>query len=225
MAVAFGSNEFIEYKQFPSFIKTTRFPCSYPHTLFATHHCLHIHNTIMIAKYLLSLILLAVTASAQQCQVAIGVATANTECHADILNEIKLYSQIVYRDECGLPTTTGGTRKLRGGQEERDLQSQTQCDNWQTMCYLGFGQYYCQAYYSCLRRDLQEEEHSEEDRTLTVTNGMVDPLNDPNWVACDMNFGQFISNVDDNFLSAYATEDIRQCWKHMWCRATGVARR
>ena len=51
----------------------------------------------------------------------------------------------------------GGTRHLRA--TDRDLQSQTQCNNWQIFCYAYGILWYCQLYASCppfRERDLQE---------------------------------------------------------------------
>lgn len=170
---------------------------------------------------LLSCFLLAACASAQQCQIAVGVSSSNTACSEDIVEEIKLYSQIVYRDECG--TTPSNRRKLLRGEQEdgRELQSQQQCDTWQYFCTIGYNpQYYCQAYQSCLRRDLREEEQETKTRTPTrqLSAPTEDPLNDAGWEPCVLSFGKFVKDVDDNFMAGYATSETRECWKHMWCR-------
>ena len=168
--------------------------------------------------------LLLCLAKAQTCQVAMGVASSNTGCNEAIINEIALYMQIVHRDECGLPGDSrrnlaaseeeeDSTKKLRGNTEteDRELQSQQQCDTWQYFCTIGYNpQYYCQAYYSCLRRDLHEGR--------ALSEPTENPLTDPGWKTCDLDFAAFLQHVDTNFMATYATEDIRTCWSYMWCR-------
>ena len=166
--------------------------------------------------------LLLCLAKAQTCQVAMGVASSNTGCNEAIINEIALYMQIVHRDECGLPGSRrnlaseeeDSPKKLRGGsdtEDDRELQSQQQCDTWQYFCTIGYNpQYYCQAYYSCLHRDLHEGR--------ALSEPTENPLTDPGWKTCDLDFAAFLQHVDTNFMATYATEDIRTCWSYMWCR-------
>ena len=210
-------------------IKFTLGPRSTPTAiLLNTHKQTTISFTMM--KFLISLVLLAVAASAQQCQIAMGVSSANEDCSEAIISEISLYMQIAHREECGLP---GARRHLEGEEEpkqqlrgsDRELQSQQQCDTWQYFCTIGYNpQYYCQAYYSCLRRDLEETPEQEpqavqeESHARQLSEPTEDPLTDAGWESCSINFGTFLKNVDDNFLSGYATSEIRQCWKYMWCR-------